>query len=159
MVRSDRNPRWPVQPDLVDLFLGSFDWLNNAVQLDTTREQTLLQLSLLRLQLAQLHLTPAQFVLLAADVRLLRADLAMQGWYLGNQCRTVSWVMSVAFKKHHSLEKLEFEPKHSFFSRDTAYSVQKSLLMLYSRRLWLFHGIWKNKACVKPNTSVHLVYI
>lgn len=68
-----------MQPDLVDLVLGSFERLDDAVQLDTTREQTLLQLGLLLLQLAQLHPTPAQLVLLAADVGLLRADLAVQG--------------------------------------------------------------------------------
>lgn len=68
-----------VNTDLVDLFLSGFERLDDAVQLDTTSEQALLQLRLLLLQPAQVHLGAAQFIFLAPEVCLLRADLALQG--------------------------------------------------------------------------------
>lgn len=64
--------------DLVDLFLSGFERLGDAVQLDPTREQTLLEQGLLFLQPAQVCLGAAQLFLLALEVRLLRADLALQ---------------------------------------------------------------------------------
>lgn len=54
--------------DLVDLILGGFERLDDAVQLDATRQQALLQLGLLLLQPAQVSLGAAQFVLLALEV-------------------------------------------------------------------------------------------
>lgn len=65
--------------DLVDLLLRGFERLGDAVQLDPTREQTLLQEGLLILQPAQVRLGAAHFVLLALQVILLRANLALQG--------------------------------------------------------------------------------
>lgn len=98
--RADTRGYWPkvaehpnvtcsysVFTDLVDLFLSGFQRLNDAVQLDTTREQALLQLGLLLLQPAQLRLGAAQFVLLALKVGLLRADLALQGRDLASESR------------------------------------------------------------------------
>lgn len=38
-----------------------------------------------------------------------------------------SWVMSVAFKTHHSLEKLELEPKHRVFSAEIRHTQCKKV--------------------------------
>lgn len=82
--------------DLVDLFLSGFERLNDAVQLDTAREQALLQLGLLLLQPAQVHLGAAQFILLAPEVGLLRVDLALQGRDLEGESRKRKSFISVA---------------------------------------------------------------
>lgn len=63
---------------LVDFFLGGFQGLDDAVQLDAARQEALLELSLLVLQPTQLALGAAHLVLLAALVALLGADLALQ---------------------------------------------------------------------------------
>lgn len=64
--------------DLGNFLLGGFERLDNAVKLDATREQPLLQLGLLVLQPTQVHLGAIDLLFLAAEVRLLRADLALQ---------------------------------------------------------------------------------
>lgn len=80
--------------DLADLLLGGFEGLDDAVQLDTTREQALLQLGLLLLQPAQVCLGAAQFILLAAEVWLLRADLALQGRNLEQREKSIfQWLV------------------------------------------------------------------
>lgn len=86
-----------VRTDLADLLLGGFEGLDDAVQLDATGEQALLQLRLLLLQPAQVRLGAAQLVLLAAEVWLLGADLALQGWNLEQKktffiCRFINCV-------------------------------------------------------------------
>ena len=68
---------------LIDLVLGGFEGLDDAVQLDAAGLQTLLQLALLLLQPAQVRPGPAQLRLLALQVRLLGLDLSLERRDLG----------------------------------------------------------------------------
>lgn len=79
------TPRLSPQTDLADLLLGGFEWLDDAVQLGPTGQQSLLQLGLLLLESTQVHFGAAQFIFLATEVSLLGADLALQGWNLAKQ--------------------------------------------------------------------------
>lgn len=110
--------RLPKCSYLVDFFLGGFERVDNAVQLDATGEQPLLQLGLLVLQQAQVHLGAAELVFLTADVCLFRADLALQGWNLESRiksrelfaCTIKAWscaFFSVTFSLDH-LKRLHF---------------------------------------------------